>query len=92
MTGLPVVVRVLPLGDAAELRLTFERFNNQVRFDLRAWADDKLGATVVRGPTKKGVSLSVEALPDLVAAVVDAEATARALGLLEDGGGEKKTA
>ncbi|HAC01375.1 PC4/YdbC family ssDNA-binding protein [Brevundimonas naejangsanensis] len=83
MSGLPVTVRTLPLGDAAEVRLTLETVNNLARVDLRTWADDKLGAVVVRGPTKKGVSLPVEALPDLVAAVVEAEAKARALGLLE---------
>lgn len=83
MSGLPVTVRSLPFGDAAEVRLTLETVNNLTRVDLRTWADDKLGAVVVRGPTKKGVSLPVEALPDLVAAVVEAEAVARALGLLE---------
>lgn len=83
MSGLPVTVRTLPLGDAAEVRLTLETVNNLARVDLRTWADDKLGAVVVRGPTRKGVSLPVEALPDLVAAVVEAEAKARALGLLE---------
>ena len=88
MTGFPVVVRVLPVGTAAELRLTVERFSGSLRFDLRTWADYRLGASEVRGPTKKGVSLPVEALPDLVAAVVEAEAEARALGLLEEGGGK----
>lgn len=83
MSGLPVTVRTLPLGDAAEVRLTLETVNNLARVDLRTWADDKLGAVVVRGPTRKGVSLPVEALPDLVSAVVEAEAKARALGLLE---------
>lgn len=86
MTAFPLVVRVLPLGSAAELRLTFERFNGSLRFDLRTFEDDRLGASKVRGPTRKGVSLPVEALPDLVAAVVEAEADARALGLLERGG------
>ena len=86
MSGLPVTVRSLPLGDKAEVRLVLETVNNLARVDLRTWADDKLGATVVRGPTKKGVSLPVAALPDLVAAVVEAEATARALGLLKEGG------
>jgi hypothetical protein len=88
MTRLPVTVGSLPLGDTAEVRLTLEAVNNLARVDLRTWADDKLGAVVVRGPTKKGVSLPVEALPDLVAAVVEAEVTARALGLLGEGGGK----
>lgn len=88
MTRLPVTVGSLPLGDTAEVRLTLEAVNNLARVDLRTWADDKLGAVVVRGPTKKGVSLPVEALPDLVAAVVEAEVTARALGLLVEGGGK----
>lgn len=78
MSGLPVAVRSLPLGD-------MEAVNNQVRVVLLIWAEDKLEATAVRGPTKKGVSLPVEALPNLVAAVVEAEAMACALGLLEAG-------
>lgn len=83
MSGLPVTVRSLPVGGTAEVRLTLETVNNLARVDLRTWADDKLGAVVARGPTKKGVSLPVEALPDLVAAVVEAEVVARTLGLLE---------
>lgn len=83
MSGLPVTVRSLPVGSTAEVRLTLETVNNLARVDLRTWADDKLGAVVARGPTKKGVSLPVEALPDLVAAVVEAEVVARTLGLLE---------
>lgn len=85
MSGLPVTVRSLPLGDKAEVWLVLETVNNQARVDLRTWADYRLGASEVRGPTQKGVSLPVEALPDLVAAVVEAEATARALGLLKEG-------
>lgn len=89
MSGLPVTVRSLPLGDAAEVRLVLETVNKQPRFDLRTWADDKQGAVVVRGPTKKGISLPVEVLPKLVEAVVEADATARALGLLGESFGTK---
>lgn len=82
----PVVIWTLPLGSAAELRLSLDSFNGKARADLRTWADYQAGPVLTRGPTKKGVSVPVEALPALVAAVVEAEAVARSSGLLGKGG------
>lgn len=82
----PVAVRSLPLpvplGGKSEVRLVLETVNNQTRGGLGISLYYRLGPCEVHRPTKKGVALPVEALPDLVAA----EATARALGLL---GGER---
>ncbi|WP_293682791.1 PC4/YdbC family ssDNA-binding protein [uncultured Phenylobacterium sp.] len=84
--ALPVVIRSLPLGAKTELRLTLDSFNGNVRLDLRTWCDYALGPAQVRGPTKRGVSVPVGAIPDLAAAVREAEAQARAHGLLLEGG------
>ena len=88
MTALPVVIRTFPLGERAEVRLTLDTFNGRPRVDLRTWCDYPAGPVNVRGPTKKGVSLPLAHLSDLVSALGDALDQARALGLLEKGGVE----
>lgn len=86
MSELPVTIHVFPMGSRAEVRLQLDRYDNAVRVDLRTWADFKAGAVETRCPTKNGVSLPLALLPDLVTAMISAEALARALGLLEEGG------
>lgn len=88
MSGLPITPHAFPMGSRAEVRLTLDRYDKAVRVDLRTWADFKAGAVETRCATKKGVSLPVALLPDLLAAVVKADALARSLGLLEEGGAE----
>ena len=87
MSGaLSVLIRSLPLGSRAEVRVSLEAYAGRNRVDLRTWADYMAGPVEMRGPTKKGVSLPVSDLPALSAAVREAEAKARALGLLDEGG------
>lgn len=82
----PVAIWTLPLGSSVELRLSLDTFNGKARADLRTWANYQAGPVLTRMPTKKGVSVPIEALPALVAAVVEAEAVARSSGLLGKGG------
>lgn len=86
MTALPMAVASLPLGDKAEVRVTLDAFNGRPRLDIRTWADYQAGPVLTRGPTKKGVSLPIADLPALALAMREAEAKARDLGLLEEGG------
>jgi hypothetical protein len=83
MTGFPLTVHTVPLGSKAEVRLALDTYGNRGRVDLRTWADYSAGPVMGRGPTKKGVSLPIEALPALAAAFAEAEALARSLNLLE---------
>jgi len=87
-SGLPLLIGSLALGSKAEVRVSLDTFNGRPRIDLRTWCDYSAGPVATRGPTRKGVSLPVADLPALLAAILDAEAQARALGLLGKGGVE----
>jgi len=86
MTALPLAVASLPLGDKAEVRITLDSFRDKARVDIRTWADYQAGPVLTRGPTKKGVSLPIADLPSLALALGAAEAKARELGLIGEGG------
>jgi hypothetical protein len=84
----PLVIWTLPLGSAAELRLSLDTFNGKARADLRTWADYQAGPVLTRGPTKKGVSIPLSSLGEAAAALADADRMARDLGLIRHGGGK----
>jgi len=66
-----------------EVRVSIDEFRGHVLLDIRVFAD--FTPARVRMPTKKGISIQVVQLPDLIKALQDAAATARKLGLLSDG-------
>lgn len=64
------------------LRIGFVEFRGTSRLDLRLWIEN--GAELM--PTRAGISVPVEQLPDLVRAVRLAEQMARQRGLVNDAG------
>ena len=84
----PAVIWTLPLGSAAELRLSLDTYNGKARADLRTWANYQAGPVLTRGPTKKGVSIPLGSLREADAALADADRMARDLGLIPQESGK----
>ena len=70
-----------------EIRVSVQEFKGRPVLNIRRWiwiepydSDDEAEWR----PTKQGVAFAVEYLPDLIAALQEAEAHARAAGLIED--------
>ena len=70
----------LPKGLRGSLRLSVDRFDSQVVLSARLWYRGK-GSTEPR-PTPKGWILDLVKLPDVIAALQQLEAEAKAKGLL----------
>lgn len=66
-----------------EVRVALDSFSGHQLIDLRIYADFKTGSVECRGPTKKGISLKIERLPDLISALEMARKEAIGRGLLE---------
>jgi Transcriptional Coactivator p15 (PC4) len=79
----PVVISIIAKNNRESVRIALDEFRGLNLIDIRVVAklDDPSGGLV---PTKKGVSLKIERLPELVAALQAAEAEARERGLLID--------
>jgi hypothetical protein len=75
----PVVVAAIVAGPG-EVRITLDRFKGVPTVDVR-WFEPFTPAMVPM-PTRKGVTLGVERLPELARALAEAEAKASELGLL----------
>ncbi len=70
----PVPVAVIPKNTKEEVRIALSSFKGRNLIDVRTyavWGDDPAPR-----PTRNGVSLSVDRLPDLIAALQSAAATA----------------
>ena len=67
---------------AEEVRVSLDEYKGHNLVSLRVWTDPYAGDE--RIPTKKGVSMSAKLLPELREALEQAEAQARAAGLLGD--------
>lgn len=77
----PTVIAVLPKNRRESLRIALDQYQGSNLVDLRVVVE--LSETVgLATPTRKGVALRVEMLPDLIEALGKAEAKARELGLL----------
>ncbi len=72
-----------------ELRVALNEFKDRHYLDIRTYADPYADEGQGRVPTRKGVTLNLAKLPELIEALQKAEVEARALGLLK---GEKKAA
>ena len=65
-----------------ELRISLKEYMGHHCFDIRVFCDPNHDEGQGRIPTKKGVTMAVTKLPDLVAALQQAVSEARAAGLL----------
>ncbi len=63
-----------------EIRASFSEFKGHQLIDLRVYAVDGDDAS----PTKKGIAVKVDKLPELARLIADAESEARRRGLLQD--------
>lgn len=76
-----ITVATLPKGERAELRVTIAEYRGRRTIDLRIF-EEFAASTGARSPTKAGVALSIERLPELRAALEEAERQAIDLGLI----------
>ena len=63
-----------------EIKIEISEYNNHDLFSMRIWAqigDDK------KVPTKKGITVNIKLLPDLIKALNGEELAARQAGLIE---------
>ena len=76
------LIATIPKNKTEEIRVGLDEYKGHDLVSLRVWADPYAGAE--RVPTKRGLSGSVRLLPELIAALQQAEAAAREAGLLDD--------
>jgi len=74
----PVVVAKLPMNTEEELRVSLDDLRGKPVVDLRIFATFTLAR--VHMPTKKGVSVGIERIPDLIEALSRALSEARHSG------------
>jgi hypothetical protein len=79
MSATPIAV--LRKNAMEEIRVELAEFNGYDLIHLRVWTEPRNGGSE-RIPTKAGIACRVTLLPDLIAALQQAEAAARAEGLL----------
>lgn len=73
-------IAVIEKNRAEELRICLDKFKGHDLVSVRVWCDAYSGTAKVA--TKKGVALAVDRLPELIAALQQAESEARRRGLL----------
>ena len=64
-----------------EIRVELSEFNGHDLLNIRIWTDPRNGGSE-RIPTKAGIACRVALLPEIIEALQQAEAQARARGLL----------
>ena len=67
---------------AEEVRIDLTEYQGHDLVSARVWAPSD--GTGVKVPTRKGLTLNVRLLPDLIEALQEAEREARAAGLLKE--------
>jgi hypothetical protein len=77
-----LVVATIPKNKSDDLVVSLCRFNGHNLLDLRVHA--AFGGDATKRPTRKGISINVTRLPELIAALHGAADEARRLGLLAD--------
>lgn len=80
---LPITVAIVEKGND-EVRVTIDRYMDTPTIDVRIFTPFTMAQVPM--PTKRGVTLAIGRLPEVVRALQDAEKRARELGLI--GGGE----
>lgn len=73
----------IPKARGYAVRVSRDRFRDRERIDVREFYEVRPGDPDTRQPTKKGISLPIDQLPQLRAALEEAERGALAAGLLE---------
>ncbi len=74
-------ISVIRKNAAEEIRVELTQFNGHDLINVRVWTDPRTGG-VERIPTKAGIACNARLLPELIAALQQAEAEARMRGLL----------
>lgn len=75
-------IATIPKNAREEVRIGICEFHGHDLFAVRVFTD-AAGTTGDRVPTRKGLTASIRLLPDIIAALTQAEAEARAAGLLK---------
>ena len=71
----------LPKNKAERVRIALDRYAGVDLVDIRVTVEMTAG-TGLRAPTKKGISLRLEMIPEVIAGLQRAEAMAREQGLM----------
>jgi hypothetical protein len=72
-------IATIPKNSREELRVSLDEYQGHRLINMRIWFD----AGEEMRPGKKGLSLKLDALPELLAALQNAEKEALRLGLME---------
>ena len=75
------LISVIRKNAAEEIRVELSEFNGHQLVNFRVWTDPRDGGAE-RIPTKAGIACRVALLPEIIEALQQAEAQARARGLL----------
>ncbi len=75
------LISVIRKNAAEEIRIELTEFNGHQLINIRVWTDPRNGGSE-RIPTKAGIACRVALLPEIIEALQQAEAQARARGLL----------
>jgi hypothetical protein len=81
---MPEIVAELPKNKRERIRVALDRYADHDLVDIRICTPISENAGLW-GPTKKGISVRVASLPDLIDALIEAENRAIEKGLLEGG-------
>ena len=80
----PIVIARIQKNADEEIRVAIAEFKGHHLVDIRIFVD--FTAARVPMPTKRGLSIRIGQLPDLLDALQDAAARARKLGMLNEAG------
>ena len=75
------LISVIRKNAAEEIRVELSEFNGHQLINIRVWTEPRNGGSE-RIPTKAGIACRVALLPEIIDALQQAEARARARGLL----------
>ena len=75
------LISVIRKNAAEEIRVELTEFNGHQLINIRVWTEPRNGGSE-RIPTKAGIACRVALLPEIIEALQQAEAQARARGLL----------
>ena len=82
MSAEPTMIAVVAKNSSEDVRIALSDYAGHDLIDIRVYADLKAGSMVTRGPTKRGVALSVHKIDDLIAGLTQARDEAERRGLL----------
>lgn len=77
-----MIIAAIPKNKREFVRIELDTFRGHNLFSLRVWAKTEDAEAV---PTRKGVTIAVALLPDIIAALQAAEAEARKTDMLKGG-------